>query len=301
MEDKKEIRASAIRLSRREFLHGVVGVAGMAVLPHSAFSGSSEPNDEEIFNEKLALAAKEKLSGKPIGDVMATIGKSFLGVPYVGHTLEASGPEHLVVNLRGLDCLTLVENTLVLSRLVKLQKYEFADFQKQLTLVRYRSGNINSYPSRLHYFTDWISDNAAKKIVREMTMQLGGATYRKTINFMTTHTSSYKQLADTSFVREIAQYERKISSTDLSLIPKDRIAAMQAKLQNGDIIGTVTTMDGMDVSHTGLVVVDKGIPKFLHASLSGKQVMLSNGSLAEYVASIKSHTGIVIARPLEPT
>ena len=293
--------ASTAGLSRRGFLVGLVGIAGAVAVPHAALSFLDEPGDEEIFREKIALARKKHLGKKPIGDVMAALGKSFRGTPYVGHTLEEPGPEHLVVNLHGLDCLTFVESTLVLSRVVKLQKREFDDFRNQLTFVRYRSGSISGYPSRLHYFTDWMSDNVQKKVVRDMTATLGGKSYRKTINFMTTHLSSYKQLADSSFVQKIAEKEQAISSNDLFMIPREKIASIQGKLRNGDIIGTVTSMEGMDVSHTGMVLVQKGVPKFLHASLSGKQVMISDGSLAEYVASVTKHVGIVVARPVEPT
>ena len=33
------------------------------------------------------------------------------------------------------------------------------DFIYNLKRMRYRSGEINGYPSRLHYVSDWIVDN----------------------------------------------------------------------------------------------------------------------------------------------
>ena len=41
--------------------------------------------------------------------------RKFIGVPYVAATLEKSDPEQLVVNLRQMDCTTLVETTLALT------------------------------------------------------------------------------------------------------------------------------------------------------------------------------------------
>ncbi len=285
------------RSTRRTFLGTLAGMTGAMVFPSRALSFLASRGDTELFLEKIALA--KHLSAQPLGVIMAAVGRSFLDTPYVGQTLEEPGPEHLVVNLRGLDCVTFVENTLALSRCVKLHKTGFEDFRNQLTLVRYRSGIINGYPSRLHYFTDWIADNAEKGIVRDMNETLGGKAYRKVINFMSTHTSSYKQLSDTLFVEKIATREKAISSGDLFFLPKDQIAAIEGRLQSGDILGMVTTMEGMDIAHTGMVLVDGGVTRFLHASLSGKKVVLSKGSLAEYVQSVKSYTGIVVARPLQ--
>jgi hypothetical protein len=59
-------------------------------------------------------------------------------------------------------------------------------------------------------------------------------------------------------------------------------------------------MEGMDVSHTGLVIRQGDVVRFIHAPLSGKKVLISTGSLAEYVTGIRTHTGIVVARPVEP-
>jgi hypothetical protein len=49
-----------------------------------------------------------------------------------------------------------------------------------------------------------------------------------------------------------------------------------------------------------MVALEGGTRSFLHASLSGGEVVLSPGSLADYVASVRRITGIVVGRPLEP-
>ncbi|MCW8803688.1 MAG: DUF1460 domain-containing protein, partial [Ignavibacteriaceae bacterium] len=74
----------------------------------------------------------KNLAEKPIGDVNAEIGKSFIGTDYLSHSLEKNGDEQLVINLTGLDCTTFLENSLVLARCIKGGKTLFEDYQKEL-------------------------------------------------------------------------------------------------------------------------------------------------------------------------
>ncbi|MBP1646914.1 MAG: lipoprotein [Bacteroidetes bacterium] len=291
------------RYSRRRFLKDAALLA--AVLPlgprcASAFLNNAPDRNEEIVCQKFQLAADPSLQGKTVGDVMAAIGLSFIGTPYVAQTLEVPGPEHLVVNLQGLDCTTFVENTLALSRCVKLNEPTFEAYTKQLQLIRYRSGVIQGYPSRLHYFTDWIGDNELKEIVRDITRDLGGVPLVKAIDFMSTHRKSYRQLSEKSVVDAISAAELRLSSAVHSYVPKGDVAGMQDKLRSGDIIAITTSIPGLDVSHTGLVVEQEGMPYYLHAPLSGGAVQLSKATLASYLAGAGKQTGIIVARPVEP-
>ena len=70
-------------------------------------------------------------------------------------------------------------------------------------------------------------------------------------------------------------------------------------LKNGDIIATTTSIDGLDVTHTGYVYKSEGGTYFLHASSKSKEVIVSGEELQEYVASDSKKTGIMVARPLE--
>ncbi len=154
--------------SRRNFIHQMALVAGGMAAPvlfRDRAAGKEGSSDEQICRRRFTLAKKESLAQRPIGEVMVAIGVSFLGTPYVARSLEQPGEEHLVVNLLGLDCVTFVENTLALSRCVKLEKQTFDDYRQQLQLIRYRGGIIDGYPSRLHYFSDWIDDNETKHVV----------------------------------------------------------------------------------------------------------------------------------------
>ena len=61
--------------------------------------------DSALVVKLLAEAATQR--GKE--NRMMYFGKKFLGLPYVGGTLENGDREHLIVNLHGLDCTTYVE------------------------------------------------------------------------------------------------------------------------------------------------------------------------------------------------
>jgi hypothetical protein len=231
---------------------------------------------------------------------MAVIGLSFLGVPYRARTLETPGSECLVVNLRELDCTTFMENVLVLTRCSKKGCKTFAEYKKELQFVRYRGGIIDGYPSRLHYFIDWVGDNESKKVLSDVSRKLGGHRIDKTIDFMSTHPESYAQLKTASFVDRIVAIEKFLTQRGFYAVLREKVSRILKELRNGDIIGTVTSMKGIDVSHTGLIAVQDGVPKFLHAPLSGGHVQLAEGSLADYVSRNRSIMGVIVARPEEP-
>jgi hypothetical protein len=289
-------------LNRRQALRILGSAAVLGGVPRRKILAmlQEKPDDGEMFLRVMEFAVDERLADRPIGAVVEAIGRFFLGSPYTAHTLESPGDECLVVNLREFDCTTFMENALVLARCVKKKKQTFAEYREELTFVRYRNGVIDGYPSRLHYLTDWIWDNARKKVLRDVGKTLGGRRSTRRIDFMTTHTESYRQLSDPAAVKSIAAVEGAMNRRGFYAVPRGRIPAVLSRLESGDIIGTVTTMKGMDVSHTGLIARENGVARFLHAPLSGGKVMLAEGSLAEYVQEHAGMTGIVVARPLEP-
>jgi hypothetical protein len=260
-----------------------------------------DDDDGTICKKKFTLFVDEGLKDKAIGDAIVEIGKSFLGTEYVAGTLEINAPaEKLVVNLTGLDCVTFVENCLTFARCLKKRKTTFDAYKNELEYIRYRDGKIDGYASRLNYFCDWIFENENKGIVKNISADLGGIEYNKTINFMSTHTKSYKQLSDKTELDGIIAAEEAINSRYHYYIPKKSISKIYDQLQNGDIIATTTTIAGLDVTHTGYVYKgDDGGTYFLHASSKSKEVIISQNQLAEYIAEDSKKTGIMVVRPVE--
>ncbi len=231
------------------------------------------------------------------GDLMIEIGKYFLGTPYVAQTLEINDEEKLVINLRELDCTTFAENCLALARAVKTSAPDENTFFTELKTIRYRKGILKKYPSRLHYFSDWIDDNEKKKIVKNITSSSGGIDKKLKLNFMSTHTDSYPALRDhPEFITEIAKQEKNISKQPFTYIPEKKLKKNEYLIMNGDIIGISTNIKGLDIMHVALAIRINGKLHILHASQSGGKVIISEETLTEYLKKNKKASGIVIAR-----
>ncbi len=264
--------------------------------------------DWDIVRSTLARAWDEDLHLLPLGETMARIGVTFVGTAYVPRTLEVEGPERLVVNLRELDCVTFVENVIALGRLVHLRDRSMlddeerlrAEYRRLLTEIRYRGGALDGYPSRLHYFSEWIADNAARGLVRDISRELGGVADATVIDFMSTHPEAYRQLSEPALVEEIADAEARLSARPRYYIGEDHIEGAASGILPGDIIAATSTVSGLDVAHTGLALVRDGDVFLLHAPLVGSAVQVSEVPLAERVRRIEGQDGIMVARPLSP-
>ena len=255
-----------------------------------------EQKDKEILDKVLQLLSKEK--NAPTATLMVKIGTFFKGTPYVAHTLEVT-PEQLVVNLREMDCTTYVENCLAIAKTIQSGKNTFDQFVSELQKIRYRGGKIDGYPSRLHYFSDWIYDNQKKGLVKDISKEIANTPYNKTINFMSTHPAAYQQLKDNSqLVQIIAQQEKKISARKMYYIPENKLAKVEAQLQEGDIVGITTNIKGLDIAHTGLLVRVNGRIHLLHESSVAEKVVITKETLEEYLLNSKSATGIMVAQPI---
>ncbi|MFI5252919.1 MAG: N-acetylmuramoyl-L-alanine amidase-like domain-containing protein [Bacteroidota bacterium] len=270
------------------------------LLGSAAVSQTAPTEDRLICNKIFSYAFEQKLIVKPMGTVMTAIGQKFIGAPYVGGTLDSSTTEHLVVNLRGFDCVTFVENIFALARAIKLNMLTYDAYARQLQMIRYRNGVMNGYSSRLHYFVDWISDNRKKSILTDVTKELGGVAYHKPINFMTEHKESYKQLADDSVYTRLKNIENDISNLPLYYIPKKSIARIESKIQDGDIIAITTGVNGLDISHTGVAIHKKdGSLHLLHAPDKNGAIYITDETLSRHLLAHKSQTGIMVARAIE--
>ena len=255
-----------------------------------------KPEDQRIAEEKLIAFSSD--ASLPIADLVVKIGLSFLETPYVSATLENGLDEKLVINLRQLDCTTFAENTLALARTVKLKKKDFESFVSELQKLRYRDGIRNQYPSRLHYFSEWIQDNDRKGIVSGKANQ-NGVKSDKAIDYMSTHPSDYPVLKEhPELISAIAQQEKELTKTGFMYFPKSDIANLYRNLQHGDIIALTSSIDGVDVNHVGIIIKKGNEFHLLHAPLSGKKVLVSEGPITDFLKPQSKNSGIMIARPV---
>ena len=250
--------------------------------------------DKEILEQILQLYSNEKNTAT--SDLIIKVGTFFKEMPYVAHTLETE-PEQLIVNLRELDCTTFAENCLAIAQTIKSKNPSFETFTKKLQNIRYRNGEINGYPSRIHYFSDWIYESNKRNLIKDVSKEIANIPYSLQVNFMSTHPKSYVQLKDTTLIPLIAAQEQEISKRKMYFIPEEKITAFEISLQDGDIAGITTSIKGLDISHVVILQRIAGRIHILHASQTANKVILSEETLEEYLKNSKSATGIMVARP----
>jgi len=256
--------------------------------------------DMNIFKSLKQFITDSSFDSLSNGRLIVSTGKLFLQTPYVGGTLENDDVERLVINLHQLDCTTFIENILALSKIANQSKTSINDFAKELEFIRYRDGKLKDYGSRLHYFTDWMFDNERKGLLVDITKTIGGETYQKTINFMSSHINSYPALVrDSSLVDHILQSEKEINSRKHFYIPEDKVQEIENQIKDGDLIAITTKIKGLDVSHTGIAIHINNRLHLMHASSKAKKVVISDIPLAEMIQRNRLQSGIMVSRVIQ--
>jgi len=230
------------------------------------------------------------------GQIMTEAGKYFLEAAYEDRTLEQEGPESLIVNLRAFDCFSYVESCLALSLLIPTRRRTWNEFTALLTKIRYRGGILDGYASRLHYFSDWLHDNAQKGLLRDVTPDLKGQPYKKNISFMTKNPELYPPLSDAVIARQMAEVEKKLTDGESFFIPVSAFEQSEYRIKEGDIIGITTSDESLDVMHAGLALYQGEALHLLHASQQAGKVIISEETLGDYLRAKETRTGIMVGR-----
>jgi len=302
-------RSQGFRESRRDFLRSTALLGAALGLPRHLLARSSDPDRDRLAAWAKALRC-EGLSkaAVPLGSSAVRVGELAAGTPYVAGTLEeylkAGGnpqdPEPLTLSLTRFDCVTLVESCLAVARsAVRYGDPTWERFGKEMERIRYRGGRRLGYTSRLHYFSEWISDGQARGLVHDVGADLGGVRDDRPLRFMTEHRGSYPALADEQTYREIQSMERRLDDRPRRMVPTSRIAEVADHIRSGDVLAFATAIPGLDVSHAAFAHRGgDGVLRVLHAPLSGGVVEITRSTLPEYVGAIRRATGILVARPL---
>ena len=176
-------------------------------------------------------------------------------------------------------------------------------------MIRYREYGPDlpvRYADRLHYATEWVYHAEALGFLEDISEALGGVRTHRTFSFMSRHPASYPALADAGkdpvaaedlrIIRD--EVEPRLSRLPFIYIPKDKVAGIQGQIRPGDIILFTTGVEGLDVSHMAIAVRrEDGKIGFIHASSAAKKVVVDPKTIAEYVLSRSSVTGIKVVRP----
>lgn len=251
--------------------------------------------DDSFFFSKIALARRQTT----LADQTLAVALSFKGVPYAHGTLDLPHQtEHLVVNMRELDCWTFVENSLAMALTARSQQPDFENFESFVQQLRYWGGHIDGYGSRVHYFSGWLLQAEKLGYLHDITDELGGIPYRKKIGYMTARPGKYPALHNHKAFCDLQAVEGRLNNHAWFFIPKANVAKMEHLIQEGDIIALTSWKSDLDIAHQGFAVKKNGRIYLLHASSLNGRVILSGLPLPQYMATQKGQTGIMVARLL---
>lgn len=274
-------------------------------------SGTASAQTEVRFHNEAAdtiLITKllDSASGQRFADPEARVAffaRSFEGTPYGAVTLEGE-PEILTVNLDSLDCTTFVETAMALAFTVGENRTSWRDFVYNLRRLRYRNGEVNGYPSRLHYISDWAVDNIHRGNFRDATRDFPRFNeLSRTIDFMSSNRDKYPALADSANYARIRGIENGYRMHLFPYIKSIDLAnkAVKAAFHNGDVVALVTNVKNLDVSHMGIIVKDSPTaePYLLHASSTDGKVEVTGVPLAEFMKKNRRWLGVRVFRLAE--
>lgn len=277
----------------------IVAAGAMTMHGQTAVRFGNEVSDTTMINELLESRGASQNFANAESRV-ALFARSFEGTPYGSHTLEGD-PEMLTVRLDSLDCTTFVETAMALAYTSMESRRSWRDFVYNLQRMRYRGGNVNGYPSRLHYICDWIVDNRHRGIFTDVTDHFPRVSYiMRTIDFMTSNRELYPALADSANYARMRDLENGYRQHRFPYIKTNDLAlkATKAELHDGDVVALVSNLKNLDVTHMG-IIVKNGLgaePYLLHASSTDGKVEVSKLPLDQFMKKNRQWLGLRVIR-----
>lgn len=118
---------------------------------------------------------------------------------------------------------------------------------------------------------------------------------------MSRNREKYPALKDSLQLSRIKEAESGYKSHRYSYMKSSRIYSKPVanSLKSGDIIAFTTKVPGLDVSHVGIIVVEKDGPHLMHASSKEGKIVVEPRPLEEYLKKNQHITGFRIFRPVE--
>jgi hypothetical protein len=226
------------------------------------------------LDELLRDASRIKDTGKRID----FLSKQFLGVPYKGHTLigNLNVPEVFVINLKELDCFTYIDYV----EAMRLSN-SFDEFKERLKEIRYRYGYVD-FKHRNHFFTDWIVFNS--RYVDDVTREVGREKTRVVDKVFNSREDGSFFLPGISPVLRRIYYIPSYAVDD----------SVVGRLKTGDYVGVYSDKQGLDVSHTGIVIKYGNKTYLRHASSRRGIGRVLDEDLKSYILG---KPGLVVIRP----
>lgn len=284
---------------KRILLYLFIFAAGATASAQTDVRFHNEASDTTRLTTLLDEAAAMTFSNPEAR--VAHFGTVFIGTPYVAATLEGD-EEILTVNLDELDCTTFVETSMALAYTVGETRRSWRDYVYNLRRMRYRNGEVNGYPSRLHYICDWAVDNIHRGNLKDATREFPRCNeMARTVDFMSTNRDRYPALSDSANYARIRSIE---SGYRLHRFPYIKTTDLDRKeikdfFRHGDVVALVSALKNLDVSHMGIVVKKDGETYLLHASSKDGKVEVSGRSLADFMKRNRQWIGVRVFRLAE--
>lgn len=214
---------------------------------------------------------------KKPGERIVALSGHFMATPYGANTLigDLHTAEQLVINLAEFDCFTFLDTVEALRHAADL-----ADFSEQLKQVRYRGGQV-TYADRRHFFSDWVAQESTR--VSDVTAAIGQGRAQTVVKQLNLKPDGTHWLPGLDVTR------RTVTYIPTEAIDREVLSALQA----GDYVGVYSDLDGLDVSHTGLLVQGKDGFMLRHASSRYNARRVVDVDLPEF---LQGKPGLVVYR-----
>ena len=261
----------------------------------------SESTDTARIDAMLVRALSQSFATPE--ERVAFFGAEFIGTPYAAGTIEGE-PETLTVRLDSLDCTTFVETAMALAFTTGENRLSWRDFVYNLQRLRYRNGEVDGYPSRLHYICDWAVDNIHRGNIKDATNLFPHYSFvMRSIDYMTANRGKYPALADDEVYDRIRTLENGYRRHRFPYVKSNDLGSKDTKaaFHNGDVVALVSNIDNLDVTHMGIVVKEtpESEPYLLHASSKDKKVELSKQQLSDFMRRNRQWIGVRVFRLAE--
>jgi len=213
-----------------------------------------------------------------VGERIDFLSGKFLNTKYEESTLvgDVNHPEELVIDLEGMDCFTYIDYV----EAMKLSD-SYPMFVNNVQRIRYQSGEVD-FRKRNHFFTDWAQYNS--DYITDVTKKVGGErtkTVKKLLN---------EKEDGTLYLPGIPVKERYVNYIPTESIDENVLE----RLKTGDYVGIYTDKEGLDVSHTGIVIKRDDKVYLRHASSRKDNRRVVDEDLLTYMVD---KPGLVVLRP----
>ena len=202
----------------------------------------------------------------------------FLKTRYEESTLigDINTTEVFVVNLAAFDCFTFIDCIEAMRR-----SKSFSLFKKNLKDLRYRSGEV-AFENRNHFFTDWKEFNP--DLLADVTESIGEEKCRRAGKRLN------EKKEGVPFLPGVALRLREVTYIPSRCVDEEVVG----RLETGDYVGIYSEIEGLDVSHVGIVIKKKDTICLRHASSAKTKREVVDEDLKKY---LESKPGIIVLRP----